>query len=117
MVQIVRKRTLTRMNTMKSELDTAQIKEDASPDSKHSEMIKKYVLDYDSNKNSSQIRASRSNSLVKSISEEKIGEGSPKDSRKQYLENLQGSFSSANSASIESWGKSEEDNDEELPLS
>ena len=60
MVQIVRKRTLTRMNTLKSEHETC--KEDDT-NSKCSEMINKYVLDYSSSKNSSQIRACRSNSI------------------------------------------------------
>ena len=53
MVQIVRKRTLTRMNTLKSEHETC--KEDDT-NSKCSEMINKYVLDYSSSKNSSQIK-------------------------------------------------------------
>lgn len=49
MVQFVRKRTLTRMNTIKSQAEENEVVEDKSPGKNDSALITKYVLDQDSN--------------------------------------------------------------------
>lgn len=45
MVQFVRKRTLTRMKTIKSQAEDNEVVEDESPGRNDSALIKKYVLD------------------------------------------------------------------------
>ena len=70
-------------------------------------MIKEYVLNMNDSKNSSQIRHERHAShdiYLANIGEELDQQ---ENSREQYLQNLQGSFVSANDSSIASWGKTE----------
>ena len=72
-------------------------------------MIKQYVLNLGDSKNSSQIRQERHVSYdvyLANMGENQDRE-SMRNSREQYLKNLQESFKSANESSIASWGKSD----------
>ena len=68
--------------------------------------MQEYVLQIGDSKNSSQIRQERHVSYDVYLAN--MGEDqdkSQKNSREEYLKNLQGSFQSANESSIASWGK------------